>query len=111
MKISPKNKKFNEDNNKNIYLDIIKLSNELKNFFDKNYLYIFRKYYLGLKVHDKEINFEGDKITLSEKTKGFYHLFKKNGFSKKFNDAIKDVYFTDINYLNDKKFMITNLFK
>ena len=109
MKISPKNKRFTEDTNKNIYLEITKLSKELTNFFDKNYLYIFQKYYLGLKPNEKEINFEGDKIILSVKTKGYYHLHKKNGFSKKFNNIIKDVYFTDNNYLGDKKFMTTNL--
>ena len=109
MKISPKNKKFGEDTNKNIYLEITQLSKELRNFFDKNYLYIFQKYYLGLKHNEKEINFEGKKISLSAKTKGFYHLHEKNGFSKKFNNIIKDVYFTDVNYLNDKKFMTTNL--
>ena len=109
MKISPKNKKFGEDTNKNIYLEITQLSKELKNFFDKNYLYIFQKYYLGLKPSEKEINFEGEKIALSLKTQGFHHLLEKNGFSKKFNNIIKDVYFTDVNYLSDKKFMTTNL--
>ena len=109
MKISPKNKKFGEDTNKNIYLEITQLSNELKNFFDKNYLYIFQKYYLGLKPDEKEINYEGEKINLSEKTKGYYHLLKKNGFSNKFNNIIKDVYFTGNNYLSDKKFITTNL--
>jgi len=109
MKISPKNKKFGEDTNKNIYLEITQLSKELKNFFDKNYLYIFQKYYLGLKPNEKEINFEGEKITLSAKTKGYYHLLRKNEFSKKFNNIIKDVYFTGNNYSRDKKFMTTDL--
>ena len=110
MKISPKNKKFRDDNNKIIYSEITQLSKELKDFFDKNYLYIFQKYYLGLKADDKEINFEGRKISLSPKTRGFYHLLEKNGYSKKFNNIIKDVYFIDTNYLNDKKFMTTNSF-
>ena len=109
MKISPKNKKFGEDTNKNIYLEITQLSKELKNFFDKNYLYIFQKYYLGLKPNEKEINYEGEKITLSAKTKGYYHLLRKNGFSKKFNGVVKDVYFTGNNYSSDKKFMTTDL--
>ena len=109
MKISPKNKKFGEDTNKNIYLEITQLSKELKNFFDKNYLYIFQKYYLGLKPNEKEINYEGEKITLSAKTKGYYYLLKKNGFSKKFNNIIKDVYFNGNNYLSDKKFIINDL--
>ena len=106
MKISPKNKKFNEDTNKKIYLEITQLSKELKNFFDKNYLYIFQNYYLGLKANEKEINFEEIKINLSQKTKGFYHLLEKNKFSKeKFINIIKSVYFTDVNYLNGKKFV------
>ena len=108
MKISPKNKKFKEDTNKNIFLQITQLSKELKDFFDINYLYIFQKYYFELKPNEKEINFEGKIIPLSLKTKGFYHLLEKNKFSKKFNDIINDVYFTDTNYLSDKKFMITN---
>ena len=106
MKISPKNKRFNEDTNKKIYLEITQLSKELKNFFDKNYLYIFQNYYLGLKANEKEINFEEIKMTLSPKTKGFYHLLEKNKFSKeKFINIIKSVYFTDVNYLNGKKFV------
>ena len=112
MKISPKNKRFNENNNKNIYLKLIQLSDELKTFFDKKYLYIFQKYYLELKPNQKEINFEGTKFSLSGKTKGFYHLLEKNSVSKdKFNNIINDVYFSDINYLNDKKFLTTNLLK
>ena len=103
MKISPKNKKFSEDTNKNIYFKITQLSKELKD-------YIFQKYYFELKPNEKEINFEGKIIPLSLKTKGFYNLLEKNKFSKKFNDIIKDVYFTNTNYLNDKKFMITNSF-
>ena len=106
MKISPKNKKFNEDTNKKIYFEITQLSKQLKDFFDKNYLYIFQKYYLGLKENEKEINFEGTKMNLSPKTKGFYHLLEKNKFSKeKFINIIKSVYFTDVNYLNGKKFV------
>ena len=111
MKISPKNKRFNEDNNKNIYLKITQLSNELKDFFDKKYLYIFQKYYLGLKLNQRELDFEGKIVMLSPKTKGFCYLLEKNRFSKdKFVNIIKNVYFTDVNYLNDKKFIITNLF-
>ena len=111
MKISPKNKRFNEDNNKYIYLKITQLSNELKDFFDKKYLYIFQKYYLGLKLSQRELDFEGKIVMLSPKTKGFCYLLEKNRFSKdKFVNIIKNVYFADVNYLNDKKFIITNLF-
>ena len=111
MKISPKNKRFNEDNNKYVYLKIIQLSNELKDYFGKKYLYIFLKYYLGLKLNQKELDFEGKNIKLSPKTKGFCYLLEKNKISKdKFVNIIKNVYFADVNYLKDKKFIITNLF-
>ena len=111
MKISPKNKRFNENNNKYTYLRITQLSKELKDCFDKKYLYIFQKYYLGLKLNQKELDFEGKKVSLSPKTKGFCYLLEKNKFSKdKFINIIKNVYFADVNYLNDKKFITTNLF-
>ena len=110
MKISPKNKKFGEDTNKNIYLEITQLSKELKNFFDKNYLYIFQKYYFGLKPNQNEINYEGTNIALSSKTRGLYHLLEKNKYSKKFKGIINDVYFTDTNFLIDKKFVTKYLF-
>jgi hypothetical protein len=106
MKISPKNKKFKEDTNKNIFLQITQLSKELKDFFDKKYLYIFQKYYLGLKLNQRELEFEGKKVMLSPKTKGFCYLLEKNKFSKiKFVNIIKNVYLADVNYLNDKKFI------
>ena len=110
MKISPKNKKFKEDTNKNIFLEITQLSKELKNFFDKNYLYIFQKYYFGLKPNQNEINYEGTNIALSSKTRGLYHLLEKNKYSKKFKGIINDVYFTDTNFLIDKKFVTKYLF-
>ena len=111
MKISPKNKLFNEDNNKIIFSRITQLSEELKNFFDKKYLYIFQKYYLGLQLNQKELDFEGKKISLSPKTKGLCHLLEKNKFSKnKFINIVKSVYFSEENYLSDKKFIITSLF-
>ena len=112
MKISPKNKRFNENNNKNLYLNLIQLSKDLKNFFDKKYLYIFQKYYLELKLNQKEINLEGININLSSRTKGFCHLIEKNKVSKdKFNNIINDVYLSEVNYLNDKKFITTNSLK
>ena len=79
---------------------------EIKKMFDKNYLYIFQKYYFGLKNDIKEINFEGIKIILSSKTKGFYHLLKKNEINEEiFKKVVDDVYFSDKNYLSEKKFI------
>ena len=105
--ISPKNKKFSKDTNKNIYSYICKLSRELKNIFDLGYLFIFQKFYLLLNQIEKVINIENIKINLSPKTKSFCYLLKKNEKSKeKFIEVIKNVYLSDVNYLSDKKFLI-----
>jgi hypothetical protein len=105
--ISPKNKKFSKDTNKNIYSYICKLSRELKNIFDLGYLFIFQKFYLLLNQIEKVINIENIKINLSPKTKSFCYLLKKNEKSnEKFIEVIKNVYLSDVNYLSDKKFLI-----
>ena len=105
--ISPKNKKFSKDTNKNIYSYICKLSSKIKNIFDLGYLFIFQKFYLLLNQNEKEINIENIKINLSPKTKSFCYLLKKNEKSKeKFIEVIKNVYLSDVNYLSDKKFLI-----
>ena len=52
MKISPKNKLFNEDNNKIIFSRITQLSEELKNFFDKKSKVLSR-----IKIRPKRIRF------------------------------------------------------
>ena len=105
MKISPKNKKFGENSNKNTYLKACDSSEELKNKFDKNYLYIFQKYYCDIKKTDKNIDFDGLKIDLSSKTKGCFDLLERNSVYKdKFINAINLVYFSDVNYLTKKKF-------
>ena len=94
-----------ENSNKNTYLTACDSSKELKNIFDKNYLYIFQKYYCDIKKTDKNIDFDGLKIDLSSKTKGCYDLLEKNSVYKdKFINAINLVYFSDVNYLIKKKF-------
>ena len=109
MNISPKNKILEKDINKKIFLQICQKSEELKKIFEKKYLYIFQKYYYTLKNDENEINLDGIKIILSSKTKPFYHLLKKNEIIKeKFINVVNDVYFSDKNYLMDKKFRIIN---
>ena len=108
MKISPKNKKFEENANKKTFLEVCKYSNILKNIFSKKYLYIFQKYYCCLTRNKNEIDLEGLKLTLSPKTKALFNLLKKNEKNQqKFNDIIKDVYFSEVNYIYDKKFVIS----
>ena len=62
---------------------------------------------MRLNQNEKEINIENIKINLSPETKSFCNLLKKNEKSKeKFIEVVKDVYLSDVNYLNDKKFLI-----
>ena len=101
MKISLKNKNYGENLNKNTFLEICKISPELKKFFDKNYLYIFQKYYYGLKNNQDIIDFDGIKVELSPMTKGFINLLKRNESGKdKFKNVLQDVYFSGFNYTN-----------
>ena len=117
MKISGKNKKYGENLNKETFLEICKISPKLKNFFEKNYLYIFQKYYYGMNNNEDIIDFDGLKVELSPLTKGFLNLLKKNESGKDiFNNVINDVYFSGINYRDNiqktsNPFVVTNLGK
>ena len=117
MKISGKNKKYGENLNKETFLEICKISPELKNFFEKNYLYIFQKYYYGMNSNEDIIDFDGLKVELSPQTKGFLNMLKRNETGKeKFINVANDVYFSGLNYTNNKQrvsnpFIITNLCK
>lgn len=109
MKISPKNKKFGKDSNKNTLLEVCMLSDKLKKIFEKKYLYIFQNYYCCFLNGKNEINLEGLKITLSSKTKTLSYLLEKNESNKeKFKNVVRDVYFSDLNYYSDKKFIISS---
>jgi hypothetical protein len=106
MKISPKNKKHGEDANKETFNEICQYSDKLKRLFEKNYLYIFQKYYCRIK---NEVNIDGIKIKLSPRTKPLFNLLDKNKASKdKFINVIKDVYFSQDNFNSDKNFIISS---
>ena len=112
MRISPKNKKFEKYENKETLNKVCKYSPFLKNFFRNNYLYIFQKYYCTIINNKNEIDLEGFKVILSPKTKTLYNLLIKNeSIKEKFNNVVKDVYFSEINYNNNKKFVINPSFK
>ncbi len=111
MKISSKNKNYGENLNKETFLKICQKSPILKDFFEKNYLYIFQKYYCGLKNEEDIIDFDGLKVELSPLTKGFLSLIRKNEIGKeKFNNVVKDVYFSGLNYINETKKLSSNPF-
>ena len=109
MEVSQKIKSYEDYSNKETYLEICKISPELKELFEKKYIYIFQKLYLGLKKNQNIIDFDGLKISLSPYTKGFPTLLKKNEFGKeKFDNVIQDVYISSQNYLNKNKFVTYN---
>ena len=114
MKISGKNRKYGENLNKETFLEVCKISPELKNFFEKNYLYIFQKYYYGMNYNEDIIDFDGLKVELSPLTKGFLNLIQKNESGKeRFTNVVNDVYFSGPNYTNNilkrlNPFVITN---
>ena len=102
MKISPKFKNFGENSNKETYIEVCKYSTKLKNFFDKNYLYIFQKYYCNIKNEKTIVDVDGMKIAFSPKTKTLFNLLNKNEKNKeKIKNVIKDVYFSEFNYINN----------
>jgi hypothetical protein len=111
MRISPKNKKFGKYENKDTLTKVCNYSPFLKNFFNNNYLYIFQKYYCTIINNKNKIDLDGFKIILSPKTKTLYNLLIKNeSYKEKFNNVVKDVYFSEINYINNKKFVINPSF-
>jgi hypothetical protein len=95
LKISPKFKKCNEDNNIN---NLKKLNKYpwFENFVEMNYLYLFYLYYNN--KLPLEMFIIGDKnIILSKKTKSFYYLLQKNKQTEEdILKAINDFYIKDI---------------
>ena len=109
MKISPKNKNFGEYSNKETLINVYKYSYKIQKIFDKNYLYIFQKYYCNIKNEQNIIEIDDMKRTLSQKTRTLYNLLNKNEKNKeKIKNVIKDVYFSELNYINNnnQKFVI-----
>ena len=107
LRISPKNKRFSAFENKETLNKVCKYSPFLKKFFRNNYLYIFQKYYCTIINNKEEVDIDGFKVILSPKTKTFYNLLVKNESNKKkFNSVVEDVYFSEINYNNNQKFVI-----
>jgi hypothetical protein len=108
LRISPKNKRFSAFENKETLNKVCKYSPFLKKFFRNNYLYIFQKYYCTIINNKEEVDIDGFKVILSPKTKTFYNLLVKNESNKKkFNSVVEDVYFSEINYNNNQKFVIS----
>ena len=93
-RISIKHSKIEDKNlNQKIYKIVCKLSTWLENFFNMNFLVLFNLYY-SKEEPLKVIEYDGEKISLSDKTESFYYLLEKNkDYKKQLSDAAKIVYF------------------
>jgi hypothetical protein len=93
--ISNKYKTYKKNFNKELLDEVCQKSPLLNDFFNLNYLDLFRCYYNDQKQIDK-ISFCEQIITLSKKTqkKTFYELLLKNkNIKKELINAVKNVYF------------------
>jgi hypothetical protein len=103
MDISPKNKIFQEDMNKITYHKVCEQSEELKNLFEKKYLYMIKKYLNFVDDGNHVIDIDGFKITLSPKTETFSNLLKKNEETKKkFKEIAQTVYLLEMEQKGNK---------
>ena len=111
LDISPKNRSLEENSNIKTFMEICGLSHELERLFNKNYLYLFQKYFCEIKSNQDTIDCDGFKIKLSQNTKGLFNLLNKNSDVKeKFIEVVENVYFSGINFKNEEKYGISNLF-
>ena len=94
---SPKNKKFAGDINKRSFEKICSINPFLKNFFEMSYLDMFNNYYCQ---NEREIDIEGYKVKLSQRTRLFIDLIAKNQNSEEKIKEIAEQYF-----INKKKNM------
>ena len=83
----------NPDYNEQIYNQVIKKSEWLKNLLDMNYLNLFEKYYNQCNPFDS-IDFDGKTINFTKETKPFYNLYNKLNLEMKDKiiKIIKDLY-------------------
>ena len=102
-RISIKYSKIEDKNlNQKIYKIVCKLSTWLENFFNMNFLVLFNFYY-SKEEPLKVIEYDGEKISLSDKTESFYYLLEKNkDYKKQLSDAAKIVYFNGYDSLINK---------
>ena len=100
MRISPKNKKFSEDNNSLVLKLACEHSTFLNGFFDIKYLEFFDRFYFNEEKQIDRITFQGKEIVFSKNTKPFYQLIKKYENHKNLLiDSAKSIYFYGYNSL------------
>ena len=106
MEISKKFKTFKKDVNKETFNTIYGRSNWLDDFLNMKYIDAFKLYY---SASSHKITFKDKEIILSNKTKSFYYLLKKNDMIK--NDLIiiaNKIYFNRNVYCFDKSSFVAN---
>ena len=111
LEMSRKKRKLNDYSNKQTYLEICKMSPELKKFLEKNYLYLFQKYFCKVNEEQDILEIDNLKIKLSPNTKGLSYLLRKNFERKeKFLEIIQNVYFNGNEDLNKNKIISSSQF-
>jgi hypothetical protein len=106
MEISKKFKTFKKDVNKETFNTIYGRSNWSDDFLNMKYIDAFKLYY---SASSHKITFKDKEIILSNKTKSFYYLLKKNDMIK--NDLIiiaNKIYFNRNVYCFDKSSFVAN---
>ena len=107
----PASKKFRnviekEEHNKRIFHMMKNTSECLNEFFNMNYISLFKSYFNDCEPL-KTINIKGKEFDLSNNTKSFYYLVKKNNFNEiernLFIKSTKTAYFCDVNNKTPKK--------
>lgn len=104
--ISSKYKLIPKSTNSDILSIVTSSTQWLNNFFNINYLEFFSIYYNNCKPL-KKIEFQGNKIFLSPKTKSFYALLRKNKSLKELIiSVVQDAYFNGNKNIT-QKFVVT----
>lgn len=107
LEFNVKQKYFAKNHNEKTFSYVCEKSAFIKKVFELNYLFIFQKYYFNGGLELKEFEFDNEKIKLSPQTKSYFFLKKKNkNVVKLLDNVLKNVYFSDKNYLEKKKFII-----
>lgn len=84
---NPVSKKFKVSNfeyyNKEIYDKVINKGKWLSQFFDMNYMDLFKDYYFNKSEQLRQIIIKGKEINLTNKTKSFFELYRKSNDERK----------------------------
>ena len=111
--ISSKFKSKNYDNyNKEIYNKVVDSSKWLNEFFNMNYLTLFKNYYFNKNKRLTQITIKEKSINLSNNTKSFFDLYNKCDNERK-NLLIKNIYraYFGVRETGEKNNLKTIIFK